>query len=143
MATKLFLRNTAANGIGTFFDMLATAGAGSATGVVNSAASGTQIQWTRTAGGTVLEYISGRVPAGGFTLSGTMTFSIWAHESNAQANCGARARVFKRAANGTVTEIAGGPWNDGVEFGTSAAEMTWTGTPTSTAFAEDDRPHCR
>ena len=140
MATKLFIRNTALNGIGNFYDMVTTAGSSAATGVVNTAASGTQIQWTRTAGGTVLEFISGRVPSGGFTLSGTMSFSIWAHESNMSANAGARARVFKRTSGGTETEVGGGPYNDGVEFSTpNTAEMTWTGTPTSTAFAEDDR----
>lgn len=139
MATKLFLRSTANNGIGTFYDMGTTAGSASTTGVVDTVASGTEIQWTRTAGGTVLEWISGRVPAGGFTLSGTMTFSIWANESHMNANCGARARVFKWTAAGVESEIGGGPYNDGVEFGTAAAEMTWTGTPTSTAFSEDDR----
>lgn len=140
MATKLFLRTSTANAIGTFRDMLTTAGdVGTDTAVVNTAASGTQIQWTHTTGGAVAEWISGRVPAGGFTLSGTMTFSIWAHESNMNANCGARARVFKRTAAGSESEIGGGPWNDGVEFGTAAAEMVWTGTPTSTAFDENDR----
>lgn len=143
MATKLFLRDTTANAIGVFKDMLIAAGAASTTGVVNTAASGTEIQWTQTAGGTVLEFISGRVPAGGFTLAGTMTFSIWARESNMNANCGGRSRVFKRTAAGSESEIGGGPYNDGVEFGTAAAEMVWTGTPTSTAFSEDDRIICR
>lgn len=139
MATKLFLRSSQNNGIGaTYFDMLPTAGSGTATGVVNTVASGTEIQWTQTAGGSVLQFISGRAPAGGFTLTST-DISIWAHESNGQANCGGRYRVFKRAANGTETEIGGGPFNDGVEFGTSAAEMLWTGNVTDTAFAENDR----
>lgn len=139
MATKLFLRDTSNSGIGNFYDMVGSAGSSTSTGVVNTTASGTEIQWTRTAGGTVLEWISGRVPSGGFTLSGTMTFSIWAQESNMLANCGARARVFKRAANGTETEVGGGPYNDGVEFGTSTGEFDWTGTPSSTSFAENDR----
>src|SRR5688572_1145774 len=118
--------------------MVTVAGNSSTTGVVNTTASGTQIQWTKTAGGAVLEWISGKVPAGGFTLAGTMSFSIWAQESNTGANCGARVRVFKYS-GGNESEIVGGPYNDGVEFGTSAGEMTWTGAPTSTAFAEDDR----
>ena len=139
MATKLFLRNTAANAISNFYDMVVAAGASAGTGVVNTAAGGTQIQWTRTAGGTVLEWISGRVPSGGFTLAGTISFSIWAKESNMLANIGARARVFKRTAAGSESEVGGGPYNDGVEFGTGDAEMTWTGTPTSTAFSENDR----
>lgn len=138
MATKLFLRDTSANPIGIFYDLSTTAGSAAAGHEVSTAASGTQIQWTQGTGGAALEWISGRVPAGGFTLAGTMTFSIWAKESNMSANCGARARVFKYS-GGVETEIGGGPWNDGVEFGTSDAEMVWTGTPTSTAFAEDDR----
>jgi len=139
MATKLFLRNTQNNGIGsTYFDMVITAGSSTSTGVVNTVGSGTEIQWTQTAGGSLIQWISGRVPAGGFTLT-TTDISIWAQESNGTANCGGRYRVFKRAADGTETELGGGPFNDGVEFGTSAAEMTWVGNVTDTAFAEDDR----
>src|SRR5687768_8161768 len=104
--------------------MVTSAGSGAATAVVNTAASGTEIQWTQTAGGSVIQFISGRAPSGGFTLTST-DISIWAQESNAQANCGGRFRVFKRAANGVETELGGGPFNDGVEFGTSAAEMLW------------------
>lgn len=139
MATKLFLRETTLNGIGTFRDMVTTAGASLTTGVVNTAISGTNIQWTKTAGGSVLEWISGRSPAGGWTLSGTMTFNIWAQESNMTANCGGRARYYKRTAGGTETEIATSPADDGVEFGTARAAMNWTEVPTSTAFAENDR----
>jgi hypothetical protein len=139
MATKLFLRGTQANGIGaTYFDMVTTAGSGAATAVVDTTASGTEIQWTQTAGGSVIQWVSGRAPSGGFTLT-TTDISIWAHESAAQANSGGRYRVFKRASNGVETELGGGPFNDGVEFGTSATEMTWVGNVTDTAFAEDDR----
>src|SRR5678816_2979974 len=115
MATKLFLRETTVTAIGSFRDMLASAGASLTTGVVNTAGSGTQIQWTKTAGGAVLEWISGRVPVGGFTLSGTMTFNIWASESATAANAGGRVRVFKRTAAGSESEVGGGPYNDGVE----------------------------
>jgi hypothetical protein len=139
VATKLFLRSTQNNALGaTYFDMVVAAGSVTATGVVNSAASGTEIQWTQTAGGAVLQFVSGRVPAGGFTLTST-DISIWAAESNALANAGGRYRVFKRSAAGVETELGGGPFNDGVEFGTSAAEMLWVGNVTDTAFAEDDR----
>ncbi len=100
MATKLFLRQTYASGIGAFLDMLPTASTDYITGVVNTAASGTQIQWTDSAGGSVLEWISGRVPSGGFTLSGTMSFSLWARESNMSANCGARARLQENVGRG-------------------------------------------
>jgi hypothetical protein len=70
MATKLFLRNTTANGItdtgdGILYDMLVTAGGASDTAVVNTAASGTEIQFTDAAGGSTIAFISGRAPAGG------------------------------------------------------------------------------
>lgn len=140
MATKLFIRDSKDSAIGVFRDLLTTAGAGVAPlGEIGTAASGTEIQWKNNGQVELLEWISGRAPSGGFTLAGTMTFSIWARESNMNANCGARARVFKRTAAGVETEVGGGPYNDGVEFGTGATEMVWTGAPTSTAFAEDDR----
>ena len=143
MATKLFLRNTTANGItdtgdGVLYDMLAAAGSASDTDVVNTAASGTEIQWTQTGGGSSIAFISGRAPAGGFTLT-TTDISVWCHESNMSANAGGRFRVFKRTAAGVVSELGGGPFSDGVEFGTAAAEMLWVGNVTDTAFAEDDR----
>jgi hypothetical protein len=56
------------------------------------------------------------------------------------ANCGGRFRVFKRTAAGVVTELGGGPFNDGVEFAVNTpTEMLWVGNITDTAFAEDDR----
>jgi hypothetical protein len=126
-------------GDGILYDMLDVAGSGVAPlAVVNTAASGTEIQWTVTAGGSTLAWISGRAPAGGFTLT-TTDISIWARENNMNANCGGRYRVFKRTAAGTVSELGGGPFNDGVEFTTAAAEYTWLGNVTDTAFAENDR----
>jgi hypothetical protein len=143
VATKLFLRATQTHGLtpvtdAKWFDMLAAAGAGSSTLVVNTAASGTEIQWTETAGGATVGFISGRVPAGGFTLT-TTDVDIWAHESNMNANAGGRYRVFKFTPPSTVVELGGGPFDDGVEFGTAAASMTWTGNVTDTAFSENDR----
>lgn len=140
MATGLFLKLTKNNGIGeTYFDMdVSTTTGPTQTGVVNTAASGTEIQWTTTAGGSVLQWVSGRAPVGGFTLT-SADMSLWAKESNMSANCGGRIRIFKREANGTETEIGGGPFNDGVEFGTADAEFNWTANVTDTAFAEDDR----
>jgi hypothetical protein len=144
MATKLFLRNTTNNGItdtadDVVYDMVATAGSASDTDVVGTVASGTENQWRQAAGGNTVAWISGRVPSGGFTLT-SADISAWLHESNMNANCGGRLRVFKRAANGTVTELGGGPFNDGVEFAVGTpTEMTWVANVTDTAFAEDDR----
>jgi hypothetical protein len=144
VATKLYLRNSSDNGItdtgdGIVKDLLTEAGAGVAPlAVVSTVASGTEIQWTDSAGGSTIAWISGRAPVGGFTLT-TTDLSIWARESNMNANAGGRYRVFKRTAAGTVSELGGGPFNDGVEFGTGPGEFTWIGNVTDTAFAENDR----
>lgn len=139
MATKLFLRNTTANGIAAGYrDMVTAAGGSAVTAVVNTVASGTEIQWTDVGGGAVIQWVSGRAPAGGFTLT-TTDISIWARESMIGANCGGRYRVFKRTAAGVETELGGGPFDDGVEFGTADTEMTWIGNAADTAFAENDR----
>jgi hypothetical protein len=144
MPTKLYLRNSATSGItdtgdGILKDLSTEAGSGVAPlAVVSTAASGTEIQWTDTAGGSTIAWISGLAPSGGFTLTST-DISIWARESNMNANAGGRYRVFKRTAAGSVSELGGGPFNDGVEFGPSSTEFTWIGNVTDTAFAEDDR----
>jgi len=141
--TKLFLRNTSNNpitdsGDGVLYDMVIAAGASADTDVVNTVASGTEIQWTDVGGGATVAWISGRVPAGGFTLT-TTDLSIWAQESNMLANCGGRYRVFRYQPGPTITELGGGPFNDGVEFGTAAAEMTWLGNVTDQVLNENDR----
>ena len=140
MATKLFLRSTQTNGIGaTYFDMVTTAGAGSTTAVVTTTAAGTEIQWTQSAGGAELLFVSGRTPSGGFTLT-TTDISAWFHESGTGVNAGGAFRIFKRTDAGVETELAGGLYSDGVEFTkTTPTEMLWTGNPTDTAFAENDR----
>lgn len=143
MATKLFLRNTTNNGItdsgdGILFDMVTTAGAASDTAITNTTASGTQVQATKTAGGSTVAWISGRAPIGGFTLTST-DISLWQLESNMNANIGGRYRLFKRTAAGVITELGGGPFDDTVEMNTSNQEDLWVGNNTDTAFSEDDR----
>ena len=140
MSTKLFLRATQANSIGaTYFDMLTAAGASATTAVVATTNGGTEIQWTQTSGGAELLFVSGRVPAGGFTLT-TTDISIWASESGTGIDAAGAYRIFKRDSLGVETELGGGLYSDGVEFTkTTATEMSWTGNPTDTAFAENDR----
>lgn len=144
MATKLFIRQTTANktGVAGRFDLCVPAGAAAVEATVNTVASGTEIQWTATAGGQVLEWISPPLAAG-FTLAttDTMTFNIWARESNMSANIGGRARVFKLpVAGGALAELPGGPYDDGIEFGTADAAMNWTGVVSANqTFVEGDR----
>ena len=140
MATKLFLRSTQNNGIGsTYFDMTTAAGSSSTTAATTTTASGDNIPWTQTAGGSEILFISGRAPSGGFTLT-TTDISIWAHESGTGVNTGGGYRLFKRDSLGIETELLGGQYEDGVEFTkTTPTEMTWAGNPTDTIFLEDDR----
>lgn len=138
MATKLFLRETTSQPGAAYRAMLPTAGPALTTGIVTATASGTEIQWTKTAGGALLQWLSPPAPVGGFTLAGLMTFNLWARESANTVNAGCRARVFKWAA-GVETEVLGGPWSAGVEMSTGMLVRNWTGTPTSTAIAADER----
>ena len=138
-SVTLYLRNTQVNDLGaTYYDMLTTAGAASDTAVVNATLAGTEIQLTKTAGGAIAQWVSGKVPAGGFTLT-SADISIWAKEDADLTNVGGRFRLFRRQADGTETELAGGPFDDGVEFTTTDAEYTWSGNATDTAFIEGDR----
>ena len=143
MATTLHLRNTQANGITgagvKYFDLIEAAGASIDVFETDTVASGTEIQCTEdVTDGVEVNWISGRVPAGGFTLT-TGDFSVGARETAMSANIGFRARLFKREPDGTETELAGGPFDNGVEFLTSTTTMAWTANPTDTAFAENDR----
>jgi hypothetical protein len=140
VATTLFLRNTTVNGIGTFRDAITTRGASSTTAVVtNGVGTGINIQWTKTAGGAVMEWVSGKSPIGGWTLSGAVNVRLRALESNLNDNCLGRIRLYKRSAAGSETELTGSPFDDATEFTASDAAYDWSFTPTSMAFAEDDR----
>lgn len=101
--------------------------------IIDTTASGTEILFAK--------FITPPVQAA-VTISGAVTFNLWALESSMFANVGFRARLFKYSPgiNGTETEMGGSPFDDGAEFGTSAALMTWTGTPTSNnVLAAGDR----
>jgi hypothetical protein len=149
MSTITYLRNTTTNGItdtgdGIVYDLITTSGTGNTDTVTNTTASGTEIQLTNTAGGSTIAFITGRVPSGGVTLTAATTglgtgVNLLCTESDMNANIGFRVRVFRYEPGPTITELGGGPFNDGVEFGTSAAsrglDINWT----DQAFNEDDR----
>jgi len=143
MATVLYLRNTTTNGItttgdGVLYDMKTTAGAGVDVDTVTLTDGGTAIQWTQSAGGSTIAWISGRVPSGGFTLT-TSDISVWLLESNMNDEAVGRYRLFKFTPPSTVVELGGGPFTDNAEMPTTVGEMTWAGNVTDTAFAENDR----
>jgi hypothetical protein len=147
MTTPLYLWDTTTNAIGSFLDFGPTENAPSSPflgveAVTTTTASGTNIQWTRTAGGAVLEWITGRSPIGGWTLAGAIAMDMSFSESAMATNAGPRARFYKRTAAGSESEIGtASPADQGAEFlNGSFGAHTWSSVaPTSTAFAEDDR----
>jgi len=137
MATKLYLRNTQDNITG-YYDLSTVVGAGIDTCVTNTVVSGTEIQLTKTAGGSTVAWISKAVGVA-FTLT-TTDISLWQSESHVAANCGGRYRLFNYAsATGIETELLGGPFDEGAEMDNKYREDTWTGNPTDTGFARGDR----
>jgi hypothetical protein len=139
MATKLFLRSTASNVTDTGYSepliMVTTAGSGTTTRGLNTTAGGSGLTWS-----TNPVWVSGRVPSGGFTLT-SVNISVWLQESATSANCQGSVKIYKYTpGTPTITELGGGPFNDGVELDSmNATEMTWTANVTDTAFAENDR----
>lgn len=137
--TRLYLRNTQRNGIGsTYYDLDIVAGNAVDTAVVNTELNGTEVQFTKTAGGAIAQFISGAAPVGGFTLTST-DISLWLSQSSLLNNAGGRYRIFKRTAAGVETDITGTPFDNGIEATASDAEYMWLGNVTDTVFAEDDR----
>lgn len=157
-------RHTTNNGIGNFYDLDQAINTGSAsTGVVNTVASGGEIQWTRTAGGTLLEWISARIGAPGWLVDAVNLFgtantgnfgperapTLYAQESNAAANVATRLKLFRRKPDGTETLVMTWVYTLG-EMSSTSAQPQVMGTTVGAAratvtlnnvtmFAEDDR----
>lgn len=129
MATRLYLRNDTWDT--NRYKLATQKGAGTSTKVVNTAAA-VEVQWTNGAGGAAIEWCSEPLQAAA-TISGTVSFNIWAQESNMSANAGARARLYKVSNDrATWTEMGGGPFDDQAEFSsTGSSNYLWTGAPTS------------
>lgn len=145
MATTLYLRNIEANiyntGNTVQYDFMDTdRGATADSAVVNTTASGTNVIWTSTAGGAVLAWISKPVASTQSITASTVTFNIWARESDRSANAGGRARLFRWSANTGTELLIAGPADDGTEFGAfSIAAVNWTTTATATTLLKGDR----
>lgn len=137
---RLYLRNSVLNGQtrgGTaLFDLLTVAGSSTDTAVVNTTIAGTEIQFTKTAGGSPVAFISPRFDAN-YTVTGA-DLAAWFAESSALVNAGARVRLYRWRA-GAETEFTGSPADDGVEFTTTAALNTWLSSLTALDFLTDDR----
>lgn len=125
--TSMYARRTSLNGIGNFFDLLpAFTSQTAATAVVNSPGSGTgERQWTRTAGGVNLEFISPRLKDFYYfdapdPTAAAVFCSFVASESSTNANLAPRFKLF-RYRNGTETLI---------HMNTATAELLTGAAPT-------------
>lgn len=102
--TKVYMRRTTAAAIGNFFDALTSAGPvqGAATAVV-ATANVSEKQWTRTSGGTVIEWITPRFKEDwvfkttGITgVTGRSAYTVtFVLESATSANVGYRVKLFR------------------------------------------------
>lgn len=140
MATKLYLQNDAADIGGNFWEATSSVpGSPGGTGTLRSTtttASASEIQLTATTGGSVMEWVSGYA-ASAFTLSGTISVSMVARESANSVNAKLRVKVWVRSTSGSETLVA--TLDDDVEMLTTDSTMTWTGSPTSTSVALNER----
>lgn len=109
---RFYLQRTTTYGVGTFYDMTETpVTQAPTTGVVNTfAGSSGEAQWTRTAGGTVLEWVSPRFSDSWYFDNVTVMVGqpptpyviarahglIYAIESDALANVTIRVRLYRR-----------------------------------------------
>lgn len=76
------------------------------------------------------------------TISGTISFAMWASESAMTVNAGLAVRISRYDGSGTfvsdVVANANAGHRDNVELGLVLAQVLWTATPTSTTFAAGD-----
>lgn len=138
MATKLFLKSplSSLNSIYGYASLVRSVLA-AATAVTNTTASGTKIQATKTGGGTVVKWISPPL-LNPITISGTVTFNLWAKEANAANNATVRMELQRYTA-GAETGVAFAAASFGSEVTTTILAKNWTATPSSTTFLAGDR----
>lgn len=161
MATQLFLRSTlvagwdAPSGLHTdpaFWDTAANGFAfqGRADRLRTTRGAAANVQFATTvagptagiilaSGGAALSscYITDPVDAG-FTLSGTVTFNMWAGEFASTVNAVILVRLYRLSHDGILTAIITDSAK-ATELPTTAAAQNWTATPTSTVLEKGDR----
>lgn len=135
MPTTFYFRDGGA-GFAGFKIARLTRGASTTTATVNTTGGGTDIQWTNTAGGTLLSFCT-RPLSAAVTISGSVSVNVYASESAIQANAGFRLKLYRLKPNGTETLFA--TLDRGAELPTTTGLQSYSGTPTSTVFVVGDR----
>lgn len=99
------------------------------------------IETGQEASGLPYSFISPPVSAD-VTISGTITFNLWAFENSMSANSDVQCVIeVIRATDNSLDTIINSERN--VELGTTSAANNWTGTPTSTVVNRGDRIRAR
>jgi len=106
--------------------------------VVNTAAGPSAgIQWTRTAAGTALAWLTPPLDGADLTAA-AWVLRLWASESNAAANAAIRVQVYQWVVGEAGTALLDN--NAGTELGTTSADVNiTTGVATATTMADGDR----
>ncbi|PKM98533.1 MAG: hypothetical protein CVU79_02590 [Elusimicrobia bacterium HGW-Elusimicrobia-3] len=97
----------------------------------------TATQLTKIEGGTAVAWYTD--PLDAVTISGNITFNIWAMESHNQANAGLAAELLRVSASGAVQSVISAVAAPASELGTSLGPITWTMTPVPTALLNGER----
>lgn len=140
-ASKLFLLTTdsgvTATGDGQTARFMTTSRGTVTTTYTRSTSAGpATLQFTSVAGGNTLSWITD--PLLTQTISGTVTFNLWAYEDSLLANATITAELDQLDASGAVTVIASKKLTN-TELTTSSAIKTWTATASATTIASGDR----
>ncbi len=139
MATKLFLRsdesNTNLDGL-SGEDRLGTSAGPTSDSVSRNTVTGPTAGLRLQGSGVDRLWVSNKINSD-ITISSTVTFNIWASESNMSANATIECEIIRIQPDGTLTTIVRS--ERGTELGTTLAANNWTATPTSTALVAGDR----
>lgn len=138
-ATKMRLHNTpsAIAGYKCLDLALGPAGRANINTVTTSTASGTDIQLTDTAGGTVLKWISEPLSAG-VTISGSVIANLYGGESATTVNAAFRVRLYKYSGGSEGAAILTSDMSSELNATLTTARI-WSNAPTSTAYSAGDR----
>lgn len=118
----------------------ATASNSATTATVAGPTAGVQMNWA--SGSLVCEWLTDPFDAS-TTISGTITFNIWALETNMAANAGLQVILDVIDVEGNVKGVTIIDSERGIELGTTMAVNNWTGTPTSTVVGRGERIRAR
>ncbi|WP_242344287.1 cytochrome c3 family protein [Anaeromyxobacter terrae] len=137
LAQTLYLRNDPASVAG-YREANPTAGTAAVQATTNTTNAGTRINWTATAGGTQLAWLSPPLAAA-YSFGAAATCNVWARESNAAANTTVRCEFFRYTTSEAGTALCAASRTAAEVSATTMTQYSWTCTPTTTSFAAGDR----